>query len=74
MLFILTALPVMHAAHEPEMLFARHQRNRQRGTLMVVISGDGELLTNTPSGVACEMRLVRTAFNTMSSLLFPLKY
>ena len=41
---------------------------------MVVISGDGELLTNTPSSVAGEMSLVRTGFNAMSSLLFPLKY
>ena len=41
--------------YDPEMPFARHQRNSQRSTLVVVISGDGELLTSAPSSVAGEM-------------------
>ena len=47
----LAALP---ATPEPEMPFARHQRNSQRSTLVVVISGDGELLTSAPNCVADE--------------------
>ena len=51
--------------NEPEMPFARHQRNSQRNTLVVVISGDGEMLTSAPSSVAGEMGLVCTAFYVM---------
>ena len=39
-------LGALSVTHEPEMLFARHQRNSLRGTFMVVISGDGDLLTS----------------------------
>ena len=53
----------MHATNEPEMPFVRHQRNSQRSTLVVVISGDGELLTSAPTSVEGEMSLVRTGFN-----------
>ena len=58
----LAALPVMRATHEPEMPFARHQRNSQRSILVVVISGDGKLLTSAPSSVAGEMLFMRTGF------------
>ena len=52
----LAALSVTRASHEPEMPFARHQRNSQRSTLVVVISGDGEQLTTAQNSVAGEMR------------------
>ena len=45
------------------MSFARHQRTSQRSTLVVVISGDGELLTSARNSVADEMSLIRTGFN-----------
>ena len=41
---------------------ARYQRNCQKSTLVVVIIGDGELLTSAPSSVAGELSLVRTGF------------
>ena len=56
----LAALPVTGATNMPKMPFARHQRNSQRSTLVVVISSDGELLTSAPSSVAGEMSLVRS--------------
>ena len=44
----LAALSVTLSTNEPEMTFARHQRNSQKSTLVVVIiRGDGELLTST---------------------------
>ena len=55
----LAALPVTNAMHEPEIPFARHQRNSESCPLVVVINGDGEL-TSTASSVATEMLLVRT--------------
>ena len=57
-------MPVTRATNEPEMPFARHQRSSQRGTLVVVIIGDCELLTSTPCSVADEMSLVSTGFYT----------
>ena len=42
----LAALLVTRATHEPKMPFARHQRNSCWSTLVVVISGDGELFTS----------------------------
>ena len=58
----LAALPVhvTRATNEPEMHFSRHQRNSQRSTFVVVITGDGEQLTSAPSSVAKEMLPVRT--------------
>ena len=53
-----TALPVTPETDEPEIPYARHQRNSQRSSIMVVISGDGELLTSAHdlSGVGGEMK------------------
>ena len=55
----IVALPVTRATHEPEIRFARYRRNIQRSTLVVLlvvlISGDGELLTSAPNSVAGEM-------------------
>ena len=50
----LAALIVTRAAHEPEMPFARHQRNSQNSSLVVVIGGDGEMLAScsAPTNVA----------------------
>ena len=42
------------------MAFARHQRNSQRSTLVMVISTDGELLTSASSSVVGEMFPVGT--------------
>ena len=65
------APPVMRATHEPVMPFARHQCNSQlKSTLLVVISGDGDLLTSTSSSVASEMLPVRTKLvNSLQSII-----
>ena len=66
----LAALSVTLSTNEPEMPFARHQRNSQKSTLVVVIiRGDGELLTSAPSVVAGEMSLVRTVLQKKQFLL-----
>ena len=54
------SLAVSHATHEPEINFAKHQRNSQRSTIVVVIISDGELLTSALNSVAGEMLPVRT--------------
>ena len=58
----LAALPVTRSTHEPEMPFARYQRNSQRSTLVVVISADGDQLTSAPSSVGGKMLPVCTVF------------
>ena len=55
----LAALSVMRASHDHEIPFAWYQRNSQRNTLVVVINGDGELLTSAASRVARKMLPVR---------------
>ena len=62
------------ATHAPEVPFANHQRNNQRSNLVVVISGDGELITSVPSSVAGEILSVRTAINWMCGILMCLYY
>ena len=66
----LAALPVTRFTHEPEMPFAKHQRNSQKSTLVVVISGDGELLTSVLSSVAGEMMPVRSGYNRIKKHLY----
>ena len=61
----LAALPETCATNEPEMPFTRHQRNSQRITLVVVSSGDGELLSSAPSSVAGEMLPVRMGHKSL---------
>ena len=65
----LAALPVTRATHGPEMPFVGHQRKSQRSTLVVVISGDGELVTSAPSSVAGEMLPVRAASTIAVTLM-----
>ena len=62
------------ATHEPEMPFARYRRSSKRRTLgvrvtVVVISGDGELLTSVPNSVAGEMLLVHTTLTIGVTLM-----
>ena len=66
----LEALPVTRPTFVTEIHFARHQGNSQRSTLVVVISGDGELLTSAPNSVAGEMS-VRTGFIVTHSSTIP---
>ena len=67
----LEALPVTRPTYVTEIHFARHQGNSQRSTLVVVISGDGELLTSVPNSVAGEMLSVRTGFIVTHSSTIP---
>ena len=59
----LVALPVKRATDNPKTPFARHHHNSQWSTLVVVICGDGELLTSAPSFVEGQLNLVRTGLN-----------
>ena len=51
------------------MPFARHQRNSQRSTFEVVITGDGVLVTSDPNSLGGKMSHVRTGLKMKTKIL-----